>query len=148
MKKFLHRLIWKTPKERFTFFLQIGVIHTLLIGITFSAFSWVSAVESLQLFEFTEKYLPSIPGSFWGTLLVLAAIGHIAEMYWRGHGFGPVAAMVGFMCWLYALLAYVLVAPVSILMVTFWPLSFWTWYYFSALEYRRELDNDLIDPVE
>lgn len=148
MRKLLRRLIWKTPKERFTFFLQVGVLHTFMMGLAFSAFSWVDAIGGLQLFEFTEKYLPAIPGSFWGTLLVLAVLGHVAEMYWRGHGVGAVTAMVGFMCWLYALLAYLLVAPVSILLVTFWPLCFWAWYYFSALEYRRELDTGLIDPVE
>jgi len=149
VQRYLNRLVWKTPRQRFTTFLQIGIIHTLIFGLAFTLFSGTHIVDELQLFQFTSEYLPNIPGNLWGALLLLVVFGHICEMIFRGKGIGSVTAMIGFMLWLYAALSYIsLGLYASVFLVCFWPVCFWIWYYASAIIYKKQLDRGLIKPVD
>jgi hypothetical protein len=149
IQRYLNRLIWKTPTKRFTFFLQIGIIYTIMFGLAFTVFAGTKIVADLQLFEFTSEYLPTMPGNLWGAMLLLVVVGHVCEMMWRGKGIGSITAMVGFMLWFYAMMVYISIgAYASILLVCFWPLCYWVWYYASAITYKKQLDKGLIRPVK
>lgn len=128
--------------------MHLGVIHSFIVGCAYTLFSWVPAVDNLKLFEFTQEHLPSIPVNFWGGVLLVAVAGHIFELLFRGRGIGAVAAMLGFMTWLYATIAYTFISPISILLSTMWPLCFWAWYYLSSIDYRRKLNAGLIPPID
>ncbi len=115
----------------------------------FTAFGHTTVVSELRLFEFTNEYLPSIPGNLWGAILLIVVLGHVIEMVWRKSKAGPSVAMLGFMAWVYATIAYILIgAYTAILLVAFFPLCYWAWYYFSSISYHKKLDTGDIKPVD
>lgn len=149
MKRYLRRLVWKCRKQRFTSFLQLGIIHTLFFAILFTFFADSDRVRDLRLFEFTEEYLPDLQANLWGLLMFVVVMGHVCEMIFRGRGFGPATAMLGFMLWVYASVAYVILDMyLFVPLVCFWPLAYWAWYYVSSVQYHRELDMGIVDPVD
>jgi hypothetical protein len=141
MKTFFHRFIWKDKDERFVPFLVFFTLQNLMIGILFCFGFWIPGISELKLWTVLTQFLPPpFSALVWGVGLVVVFIGHCLEMYFRGEGFGPPTAMLGFILWCYALGVYLSeLAVLGIIGVVFPQLFFWSWYYFEAKAYRREI---------
>lgn len=150
IKTFIHRFFWKTETEKFNPFLPFLSIINLIIGLIFLFGANISAVNSLILFTVLGNILPvAAAASIWGGILVLVFILHCLEMYFRAKGFGPYAAMGGFIIWLYAAVIYVgQFAVMGIFAIAAIQLFFWGWYYVSAKVYKRDVEGFKIEMVD
>lgn len=148
MKKYIRRLYMKTDFRFFNPFIHVFVLKALIYGILFSLFSHTASVKESNLFKLTTEYLPANAGSIWGIFLIIVVVVHLLEMEFRGRGFGAYAAILGFMCWLYAGFIYLNTEQwLAITGIVMPDLFFWAWYLFSSQRYRQELKEHRIPPV-
>jgi len=149
MKRYLRRLIYKTNDQKFTPFLNVFIIKTLVLGLMFTFFNGVPSVGTSDLYRLTSDYLPIFTVNMWGVVLLITVALHVCEMIFRGKGFGTWVGVLGVMAWVYAAFTYIVNgAYFATIAITGTSIYFYIWYLKHSTQYRYQLMRGEIDPVD
>lgn len=123
------------------------LVSTFLYGLGFATLNWWSGVSSSSLFQAFFAIHPWLP-IIWGVAAVLAATAALVLLLRRKGRFGELAAMFGFLVWLFALIIYAMNGFWLVMATVAAPnLYFWIYYYFKVKWYERQKDLGLLlDP--
>lgn len=116
---------------------------TLIFGIAFGTPPFILDVGTTKLFAFATATHPYVPFIFGGALLLTTAL-NTAMLLTRKPVFGFGTAMLGFIAWLYAGVAYIMGGFYFGLIVAALPnIIFWGWYYMQVNYWKQYLKHGL-----
>ena len=123
------------------------LVTIIVYGIGFAFFShtgWVSSSSLFNAMRSVHHWLPSI----WGVFATASGLSAMAMVLLRKSAFGSIAAMSGFLVWLFSLIMYIFGGYFLVAVaVSGANLYFWTYYYFRLRWYVSQKSlGQITDP--
>lgn len=126
---------YRPDGQRINFAVHLFFYITLMFGLAFVLPpEWLGTGAS-ELFHFSQVHGVAF---WWGMAMLVTTALNTIMLGTRNTVLAQYAAMVGFLCWAYAFIAYAIQGFWFGLLVGAVPnLAFWIWYYFQTQYYRR-----------
>lgn len=111
---------------------------TFVFGVFFTFFYQTDSVGQSVLYKVTKANVGEFPLPIWGLCAILVAVLNTAGIVAGRVRLVRVAAMGGFLLWLFAGIAYLLAQGWFQFLVAAVPqIVFWIWYYFKVGDFQR-----------
>lgn len=139
----------KAPLDNFTTYADGTKVHPLthvffylmaIYGLGLGFFGFTDSVKIIALYVASQKVFGTGVVSIWGILAILVMVVNTLVVAKKWTKYAPVAAMVGFCLWIYAVVVYATGAYwFQFLVVAIPNMFFWAWYYNKCKKVARNV---------
>lgn len=145
MKKYFHRLIYRTENKKHNFLMHPFLLMTASYGVALTFFQHTAPVQQSILYTLTvtSGVIPHNALSVWGIVALVVTVFNFVGIMVRNKALGTAVSMGGFMLWVYAFMVYAMYGYwLQVFFAAIPNLMFWGWYYITINRFH-DSESDL-----